>query len=39
MKIKVVHQAEPQQTQQNQAALQPQQPANPQPRKKLGCLG
>lgn len=39
MKIKVVHDAEPQQTQQNQSAQQPQQPVNPQPRKKLGCLG
>ena len=33
MKIKVVHEAEPQQTQQNQSAQQPQQPANSQPRR------
>ena len=39
MKIKVVHEAEPQQTQQNQSAQQPQQPANSQSRRKLGCLG
>ena len=41
MKIRVLHEGEPQQTQQNPSAQQPQQPQKetPQPRKKLGCLG
>lgn len=39
MKVKVVHEVDPQQTQQNQATQQPPQPTTPQPRRRLGCLG
>lgn len=39
MKVKVVHEIDPQQTQQNQATQQPPQPTTPQPRRRLGCLG
>lgn len=39
MKVRVVHEVDPQQTQQNQATQQPPQPTTPQPRRRLGCLG